>query len=535
LIIDDDLAVLKSLERLFQKEGYKVSCAKGGNEAIEKAGVENFDLVIVDIRMPDLDGVETSRKIKEITKVKFGYDTPVLFITGFSDVVAIERAKEYGEVVLKPFDVENFLNRVKKEVVGRRVVITGLGVVAPNGIGKEEFWKANLAGKSGVRMITTFDTSGYHSKIAAEIIGFNPSDYMSNALIKQTDRYAHLGLAAAKLALWDSRLDLAEEDKYMIGVCIGTGLGGILFHEEQMAKIIQGGPSKDHPAGIPKIAPNAVPGHIAIELGLKGINLAISTVCASSANAIGQAFDIIRLKRANIIITGGAEAPITPFTFAAYDSLRVLSTKRNNSPESASRPFDLDRDGFVLSEGAGVLVLEDLEHAQRRGAHIYAEIIGYGATSGAYHMVVPDPTGDDASRVMRLALEEAGIRPEGVDYLNANGASTRVNDKVETQAIKAVFGKYAYNLPISSTKSMIGHLLGAAGAVELIATVLAMQNNIIPPTINYQTKDPDCDLDYVPNQARRVNRLDIAMSNSFGFGSNNASIIVKKMKAREVQ
>ncbi|MCM8782029.1 MAG: beta-ketoacyl-ACP synthase II [Candidatus Omnitrophica bacterium] len=412
------------------------------------------------------------------------------------------------------------------------MVITGIGIISPNGIGKDEFWAANLKGKSGVKRITAFDATDYSSKIAAEVLNFNPIKYMPEAVAKRTDRYAQLGLAAAKMAVEDSKLNLEEEDKYQIGVCIGTGLGGILFHEEQMLNVIRKGPAKAHPLGVPKVSPNAVPGHIAIELGLKGINLAISTACASSTNAIGQAFDIIRLKRAEVVITGGTEAPITSFTFAAYDSLKVLSSRRNNRPQEASRPFDLDRDGFVIGEGAGSLILEELEHAKKRNAHIYCEIIGYGATSGAYHMVIPDPTGDDAARVMKLAIEEANIKPEDVDYINAHGTSTQVNDKIETQAIKTVFGNYAYKIPISSTKSMIGHLIGAAGAVELIATILAMENNIIPPTINYQTRDPNCDLDYVPNEARRVSRLNIAMSNSFGFGSNNAAIVVKKYAGR---
>jgi 3-oxoacyl-[acyl-carrier-protein] synthase II len=530
LVVDDDLQVLNSLERLFKKEGYVVFTAKSGKEALERVEKADFDLVIVDIRMPELDGVETVRNIKEIRKSKSKSDIPVMFITGYADIDANERAKEFGEVVLKPFDLEEFLTRVKQQSAKRRIVITGIGVIAPNGIGKNEFWEANIKGKSGVRRIESFDTTAYNSKIAAEIPNFDPFNYMPDSVVKRADRYAQLGLAAAKMAVEDSKLNLNEEDKYQIGVCIGTGLGGIIFHEEQMLNVLKKGPARAHPLAVPKISPNAVPGHIAIELGLKGINLAISTACASSTNAIGQAFDIIRLKRADVIITGGAEAPITPVTIAAYDSLKVLSSKRNDKPEEASRPFDLERDGFVIGEGAGMLILEEFEHAVKRNAHIYAEIIGYGATSGAYHMVIPDPTGDDAARVMKLAIDEADIKPEEINYINAHGTSTKVNDKVETQAIKTVFGKYAYKIPISSTKSMIGHLIGAAGAVELIATVLAMQNALIPATINYRTKDPECDLDYVPNEPRKTTRLNIAMSNSFGFGSNNAAIIVKNIR-----
>jgi len=530
LVVDDDPQVLSSIERLFKKAGYIVSTAKSGKEALGKIDKSDFDLVVIDIRMPELDGIETVKSIKAIRKNKSKPDIPVMFITGYADVDANEKAKEFGEVVLKPFDLEEFLNRVKQQSVKRRVVITGLGVVSPNGIGKDEFWEANIKGKSGVKRIESFDTTGYNSKIAAEICNFNPVKYMSEAVAKRADRYAQLGLAAAKIAVIDSKLNLEEENKYNMGVCIGTGLGGILFHEEQMINVIRKGPGKAHPLGVPKISPNAVPGHIAIELGLKGINLAISTACASSTNAIGQAFDMIRLKRSDIIITGGAEAPITSVTIAAYDSLKVLSAKRNDKPQTASRPFDMDRDGFVIGEGAGILILEELEHAVKRNAYIYAEIIGYGATSGAYHMVIPDPSGDDAARVMKLAIQEANVQLNDIDYINAHGTSTRVNDKVETQAIKTVFGNHAYKIPISSTKSMIGHLIGAAGAIELIATVLAMQNNIIPPTINYETKDPECDLDYVPNEPRKIERFDIAMSNSFGFGSNNAAIIVKKVR-----
>jgi 3-oxoacyl-[acyl-carrier-protein] synthase II len=528
LVIDDDPSVLKSLERLFKKEGYEVTCVSNGKEALEWIEKRDFDLVIADIRMPDLDGVETTKRIKEIRRNQSKPDIPVVFITGFSDVIAIDRAKQYGEVVLKPFDLEEFLNRVKQQSTKRRVVITGLGVVAPNGIGKDEFWEANVKGKPGFNRIKIFDTIDYNSKIAAEVSNFDPLKYMPQSVAKRIDRYAQLGLAAAKMAVEDSKLILEKEDKYMMGVCIGTGLGGILFHEKQIVDIIRKTITKPHPLGVPKISPNAVPGHIAIELGLKGINLAISTACASSTNAIGQAFDIIRLKRADVMITGGTEAPLTPFTFAAFDSLRVLSSKRNDTPEEASRPFDMDRDGFVMGEGAGMLILEELERARKRNAYIYAEILGYGATSGAHHMVMPDPTGEDAARVMRLAIKEANIDTKDIDYINAHGTSTQANDKIETQAIKIVFGKHAYRIPISSTKSMIGHLIGAAGAVELIATILAMQNRTIPPTINYQTKDPECDLDYVPNEARKVSKIDIVMSNSFGFGSNNAAIIVKR-------
>lgn len=527
LVVDDDPQVLSSLERLFKKEGYIISTAKSGKEALEKIDKADFDLVIIDIRMPELDGIETVKSIKEIRKNKSKPDVPVMFITGYADVDANEKAKQFGDIVLKPFDLEEFLNRVKQQIAKRRVVITGLGVIAPNGIGKDEFWEANINGKSGVARIETFDTTGYNSKIAGQVLNFDPNKYIPEATVRRTDRYAQLGMAAAKMAIEDSDLNIEGEDKYLIGVCIGTGLGGILFHEEQMERVGMGGPGKAHPLAVAKISPNAVTGQIAIHLGLKGVNLAISTACASSTNAIGQAFDIIRLKRADIMVTGGAEAPITQTTVAAYDAMKVLSSKRNNTPADASRPFDNDRDGFVIGEGAGILILEEFEHAKKRGAHIYAEIIGYGAISGAYHMVMPDPSGDDAAKVMRLTMEDANIKPENVNYINAHGTSTKVNDKVETQAIKTVFGNYAYKIPISSTKSMTGHLIGAAGAVEAIICAMVIENSIVPPTINYQYKDPECDLDYIPNVARKK-EAHIAISNSFGFGSNNACIALRR-------
>ena len=527
LVIDDDPLVLKSLQKLFKKEGCEVATAQSGRDALAMVEKADFDLVIADIRMPELDGIETVRKIKEIRKRNERPEIPVIFITGYSDIEAHATAKELGELILKPFDLEEFLQFVQDYSTKRRVVITGVGVIAPNGIGKDEFWEANIKGKSGVKKVQTFDTAEYKSKIAGEILDFEPTKYMPAAVAKRTDRYAQLGIAATKMAVEDSELNLEQENKYKIGVCIGTGLGGVLFHEEQIANIRLKGPSRAHPLCVPKISPNAVPGQIAIQLGLKGVNLAISTACASSTNAIGQAYDIIRLKRADIVITGGAEAPITQFTFAAYDSMNVLSTKRNDQPQEASRPFDNDRDGFVIGEGAGVLILEELEHARKRGAHIYAEVIGYGATSGAYHMVMPDPTGEDAARVMRLAIQDANINPENVDYINAHGTSTKLNDKVETQAIKTVFGKDAYRIPVSSTKSMVGHLIGAVGAVEAIVCALVIENGIIPPTINYKYKDPDCDLDYVPNEARKA-KIDIALSNSFGFGSCNACIVLRR-------
>ena len=409
----------------------------------------------------------------------------------------------------------------------KRVVITGLGVVAPNGIGKDAFWKANKEGISGVNLLSDFDVSSFKSKEAAQIKDFDPLKFMSLQLVRKTDRFVHLGLAAAKLAIEDSAILLDKIDKERAGVSIGSGLGGVLFHENQIATMYEKGFRKAEPLGVPKVTANAVSAHVSIVFGLTGPNVAPSTACSSGAHGIGQAYDMIKLGRADIMLGGGSEAPLTVYTFAAFNALRVLS-RRNDSPEEASRPFDKVRDGFVMGEGAGVVVLEDLEHAKKRGAHIYAEIIAYASTSGAHHMVIPAPEGKDAARTMILALKEAGIKPKDVDYINAHGTSTQANDKAETQAIKEVFGDYAYKVPISSTKSMIGHTIGASGAIEVIICCLAAEEDVIPPTINYQFKDPDCDLDYVPNEARKA-QVDIALSDSFGFGSNNVCLIVKKI------
>jgi 3-oxoacyl-[acyl-carrier-protein] synthase II len=436
-----------------------------------------------------------------------------------------DRRTKTKELKERLWKAEVMLKKVKK-TMERRVVITGLGVIAPNGIGKDAFWEAIVQGKSGVGRIKSFDTSGYDTKIAAEISDFDALNYMEKSVAKRVDRFAQFGIAASKMALKDAELDIKTEDRDRIGVSIGAGLGGMFFYERQIVAVLEGGVRKAHPLCVPRIMPNAVSGQVSIELNLRGPNLTISTACSSGSHAIGQAFENIRLGKADIMLAGGTEAPIIPYTFAAFNALRVMS-KKNESPQEASRPFDKERDGFVMGEGAGILILESLEHAEKRGAHIYAEIIGYGMTGGAHHMVMPAPEGKDAAKAMSLALEEAGISPTEVDYISAHGTSTQANDRTETQAIKKVFGEYAYKVPISSIKSMIGHLIGAAGAVELIVCALAIDNSIIPPTINYRVPDPECDLDYVPNTARR-SKIDIALSNSFGFGSNNAAILISK-------
>ncbi len=410
--------------------------------------------------------------------------------------------------------------------MNRRVVITALGVVSSIGLGKAGFWKASLEGKSGVDLIKDFDTSLYGSKIAGQIKNFNPEEYLSREVSKRTDRFVHLGLACVKMALEDSGLDLDKEDRNRIGVIFGSGLGGVLFHEEQILRGYEKGTHRLSPFSVPRITPNAVSSQIAIYFNLLGTNMVIANACASGTNAIGEAYRKIKNKEAEMIFTGGAEAPLTEFTFGAYDAMRVLS-KRNAAPQEASRPFDRDRDGFVLAEGAAALVLEELNHAVNRGAHIYSEVIGYVSNSGAYHMAIPQPEGLDVGRAMSDVLKDARIKPKDINYINAHGTSTTLNDKVETKAIKDVFSKYAYKIPVSSTKSMLGHSIGAAGAIEAAACCLAIENQIIPSTINYKNRDPECDLDYVPGEPRQA-RVNTVLSNSFGFGSNNACLIFRK-------
>lgn len=407
-----------------------------------------------------------------------------------------------------------------------RVVITGLGVVAPNGIGKKDFWQANIDGKSGVGPITAFDGTNSDVKIAGQVRNFDPLNYLPADVAKRTDRFVHFGVASARMALEDSRLNLDQEDRTRFGVVIGSGLGGVIFHEEQMALASVRGTDRINPLSVPRITPNAVASYIAIQFGLNGPNLVISTACASGTHAVGEAFRKVQHGEVDVCVSGGVEAPLTPITFGGYRALKVLS-KRNDAPEQASRPFDKDRDGFVLAEAAAVLILEERERALKRNATIYAEVAGYAANSGGYHMVMPMPSGDDAARVMQRALADAGCPLPDVSYINAHGTSTAANDKAETLAVKKVFGDLAYKIPVSSTKSMIGHSIGAAGAVEAVVSALAVANDVIPPTINYTTKDPDCDLDYVPREARAV-KVNNALSNSFGFGSCNACILLTK-------
>lgn len=413
----------------------------------------------------------------------------------------------------------------------RRVVVTGVGPLTPIGTGKEEFWKNLTAGKSGVGLITQFDTTDFGVKIAAEVKDFDFANYGDKKEGKRMDRVAQFAVAAAKLALEDSKLDLEKIEPLRCGVCVGTGIGGIHTFLDQSLKYGAKGPSKISPFFIPMEIPNMPAGQIGIAFGFKGPNTAIVTACATGTNCIGDAFRTIAYGDADVMLAGGTEAAISPVAIAGFHNMKALSTN-NEHPEKASCPFDKKRDGFVMGEGAGVIVLEELEHAKARGAHIYAEMVGYALNCDAYHITAPDPTGDTPAACMQAALNDAGMKPEDLDYINAHGTSTHRNDLGETIAIKKVFGEHARKLAISSNKSMIGHLLGAAGGVEAIASVLTVANDLIPPTINYE--DPDLeeglDLDYVPNVARKA-VVRSALSNNLGFGGHNACIIFKKYEA----
>jgi 3-oxoacyl-[acyl-carrier-protein] synthase II len=410
----------------------------------------------------------------------------------------------------------------------QRVVITGLGVLSPVGIGKEAYWKALLRGQSGIDRLTRFDSSLYDSKIAGEVKDFVPEQFLDRKEIRRTDRFAQFGVAAAKLAVGDAALELGEEDPENIGVVIGSGIGGIETLCEQHSVLLSKGPNRISPFFIPMIISNMAAGQIAICLGPKGPNFTVVTACASGANAIGEAYLMLRRGAAEVILAGGTETPIVPVAMAGFCSMKAMSTS-NDEPQRASRPFDKNRDGFVISEGAGVLVLETLGHASARGARVYGEVAGYGCTADGYHISAPEPEGTEAARAIRIALEDAGISPDRVDYINAHGTSTELNDKIETLAIKKVFGDHAYKVPVSSIKSMIGHSLGAAGALEAIACALSVSTDWVPPTINYEQPDPECDLDYVPNQARQC-PVRVAVSNSFGFGGHNAVLVIKKFE-----
>ena len=408
----------------------------------------------------------------------------------------------------------------------KRIVITGIGVVTPIGTGKDAFTKALRDGVSGANKISSFDASKFSCQIAANVKDFTPETYIDKKKARRMARFTQLGVAAAQLAVKDSGLDFTQEDQSRIGVITGTGMGGLDVIEEEVGVLIEKGPRRVSPFLIPMIITNMLPGEIAIQFGCTGPNYAVTSACASANHAMGDAFRLLTNGDADVMLTGGSEAAITPLGLAGFCNMKAL-TLRNDDPQKASRPFDKDRNGFLMGEGAGILVLETLEHAQKRGAHIYGEFVGYGASDDAYHMTAPNPEADAAVQSIKAAIADAGISPDAIDYINAHGTSTELNDKTETLAIKKVFGDRAYKIPISSTKSMTGHLLGAAGAVELIATLLCMQDGFIHPTINYETPDPDCDLDYVPNKAREA-QITCALSNSLGFGGHNAAVIVKR-------
>lgn len=409
--------------------------------------------------------------------------------------------------------------------MSNRVVITGLGVVTPIGNDVTTFWNNIQNGVSGIDYITAFDPSDFTTKIAGEVKNFNPEDYMDKKEVRRMDRFVHFAVAATKQALQHAQLEIENTNPYRVGVYIGSGIGGLATLEENHKTLLEKGPKRVSPFLIPMMIANMASGIVSIHTGAKGPNSTVVTACATGTHAIGDAFEIIRRGDADVMITGGSESTITPLAFAGFGSMKALST-RNDEPTKASRPFDLHRDGFVMGEGAGILILESLEHAQKRGANIIAEVIGYGMSGDAYHLTAPAPEGEGAARAMKEAIRRAGISPTEVDYINAHGTSTDYNDKFETMAIKSAFGEHAYSLAVSSTKSMTGHLLGAAGAVEAVICALTIRDGIIPPTINYETPDPDCDLDYVPNEARKK-PVRVAMSNSLGFGGHNASIILK--------
>ena len=412
----------------------------------------------------------------------------------------------------------------------RRVVITGVGVVSPIGIGKEAFWDSLKNGRSGAGTLTFFDTTEYPCKIDAEVKNFKPEDFIEDKKsIRRMDRFTQFAFCAADMAIKDSGLDTFKMDPDRVGVIVGTGLGGLSTIEEEHTVLKDKGVRRVSPFLIPKLISNMAPGEIAIRWGFTGPNYAVASACATSNHAIGDSLRMLRYGDADVIVTGGSEAAITPLGFAGFCAARTLST-RNDAPEKASRPCDKDRDGFLMGEGAGIVVLETLDHALARGAKIYAEVAGYGATDDAYHITAPNPEGTSAAQAMKRAIKDADVQPEDIQYINAHGTSTNLNDKTETKALKMVFGEHAKKLAISSTKSMTGHLLGAAGAVELIATILCMQNSLAHPTINLDTPDPECDLDYIPNKARPMN-IDVALSNSLGFGGHNAVLVVKKYAA----
>lgn len=410
-----------------------------------------------------------------------------------------------------------------------RVVVTGLGLVCPLGVRLGEVWQGLLAGRSGIRKISSFDTTGFDVTFAGEVPNFNPGEWIEEREAKRMDRFAQLAVAAASQAVQDAGLDFTKLDRDRCGVILGSGIGGLKELEDQNRRLIEKGPSRISPFYIPKLMANAAPGHISMKFGLRGPNFSTASACASANHALGSALRTIQYGDADLIVTGGTEATVTPSGVGGFAALKALST-RNDAPEKASRPFDKDRDGFVLGEGSGVLIFESLEHATRRGARILAEVLGFGQSADAFHITAPDEDGGGAILSLSKAMKDAGVHPEQVSYINAHGTSTPLNDKIETLSIKKVFGELAYRIPINSTKSMIGHLLGAAGGAEAVVCVLSIRDDVVHPTINRETPDPECDLDYVTTGARKL-PVNVAMSNSLGFGGHNSTIVFGKCRA----
>ena len=407
----------------------------------------------------------------------------------------------------------------------RRVVITGIGAVSPLGNDAHTSWENALAGKNGIGPLTRVNADDFPAKVAAELKDFDPTKFIDKKDVRKMDRFTHYAVASALMAVEDAKLTIDDSNANRVGVWIGSGIGGMETFENQFETFLNRGYRRVSPFFVPMMIPDMATGQVSIFLGAKGFNSCTVTACATGTNSIGDAFKVIQRGDADVMISGGTEAPITRMSIAGFCANTALT--RNPDPETASRPFDKERDGFVIGEGAGIVVLEELEHALNRGAKIYAEVVGYGATGDAYHITAPAPEGEGGARAMKMAIDDAGITPDQIGYINAHGTSTDYNDKFETAAIKKVFGDYAYKLAVSSTKSMTGHLLGAAGAVEAIFTAMALKEGILPPTMNLQTPDPDCDLDYVPNEARKAN-VEYAMSNSLGFGGHNATLVLKK-------
>jgi 3-oxoacyl-[acyl-carrier-protein] synthase II len=408
----------------------------------------------------------------------------------------------------------------------RRVVVTGIGMISPLGVGNEPTWQGLVEGRSGIGPITKFDATAYAARIAGEVKGFDPENWIDKKEVKKSDTFIHYAIVAAQMAVDDAKLDTKALDSDRLGVIIGSGIGGLPLIEQMHQKLTEKGPSRISPFFIPGLIVNLATGQISIRFNARGPSSAPATACATGAHAVGDAFKIIQRDDADVMFAGGSEAVVTPLAVGGFAAMRALST-RNEEPERASRPWDKERDGFVMGEGAGVLILEEREHALRRGATIYCELTGYGMTSDAYHITSPSEDGDGMSRVMKRALKDANVEPTDVQYINAHGTSTPVGDRIETKAIKNVFGEYAYKVAISSTKSMTGHLLGAAGGLESAIAAMVVKTGIIPPTINYENPDPECDLDYVPNKARQADVTNV-VSNSFGFGGTNATLVFSK-------